>query len=188
MKRLIIGAAALLLVTTSASAQFGNLSMEVRPFAGAAIPVGDQSDLFDAGLLLGVQGAVWWSPRLRIVGTFAWSPATSRYDVSEDGVDLFLYDAGVEYRLADQVGGWRVSPFVGAGIGGRTYIYDSDQLGNGMCLSGYGAVGTQLQFGRTGARVEARGNVFCYESPFQENASATRADIGLLAALTYRFR
>lgn len=188
MRRLFVVVALCLLATSSARAQLRDLSLEIRPFAGATIPLGDQRDVFNDAFLLGLQGAVEVRPNLNIVGTFGWSPATSRYDVADDGANIFLYDVGVELGLTRELGGWRLQPFVGGGIGGRTYVFSSDDLGNGMCFSGYGALGTELQLGRTSLRVEGRGNVFCYKSPFEDDASETRADIGLTAGLAYRFR
>lgn len=162
---------------------------EVRPFVGAYVPTGTQRDLFKDAAMFGVQAAVEIRPTFHVLGSFAWVPAQNRYDVANNDVNVFQYDAGVEFDLVRPVGeNWQFKPFLGLGAGGRTYAYKDDALSDKTCLSGYGAVGSEFQIGRTALRLEARDNVFCYRSPVPGGGSKTRNDVGLAAGLAYHFR
>jgi hypothetical protein len=124
-----------------------------------------------------------------VVGTFGFAPVNSKYNVTDKGANLLLYDAGVEYGLVRPLAGeWEMKPFLGAGIGGRTYQFKSSVLHDRTCTSGYGTLGTEFQLSRIALRFEGRGNFFCYESPLTTGESKTRNDISLNFGLAYHIR
>lgn len=188
MKRLAIVAAALLAGATSLPAQSPIMKPEFRPFAGANIPTGPQRDLFGDGAMIGAQLALELKPTLHVLGTFGWVASQTTYAVSNDNVNVFTYDVGLEFGVVEPIGGkWEFKPFVGIGGGARTYAYRG-ALPDKTCGSAYAALGTEFQIAPWAFRLEARDNVFCYPSPLVGVESETRNDIGLMLGLAYHFR
>jgi hypothetical protein len=183
--RTTIVTAALALTASLAGAQVSEtLPLEVRPFIGASIPTGSQRDVFDDALIVGAQAALGVTERFQAIATFAWVGGTASYPVSEDGVDIYQYDFGAEFDLRGaSVLEPRFTPFIGAGAGGRSYRYASNDLSDNACFSAYGAVGAELRLYTATFRVEARDNVFCYESPLGTGQSRTRNDVTLAIGL-----
>jgi len=189
MRGMALMLVALLAGTAVASAQRPRVRPEIRPYAGALIPTGDLRNFFHDAPMVGVQAAVELKPSLHLVGAFGWVAAQNRFPVAQDNVNVFKYDVGMELGLVRSLGGaWELRPFIGAGIGGRTYDYQAASLATKTCTSGYGAVGTEFQIARTALRLEARHNVFCYRSPITSGSSQTRSDIGLTFGVAYHLR
>lgn len=188
MKRITIAAAVLFAGATALPAQSSMMKPEFRPFAGANIPTGPQRDLFGDAGMIGAQLALEIKPTLHVLGTFGWVAAQTTYAVSDNNVNLFTYDLGLEASFVEPLGGkWEVKPFVGIGGGARTYSYRgalTDQTG----ASVYAALGTEFQIAPWAFRLEARSNVFWYQSPLAGVASETRYDVGLALGLAYHFR
>ena len=189
MRRTAFAIAALLGAASLLPAQTAKTRPEIRPFAGAIIPTGDQRTLFKSAPMFGLQTALELKPSLHLVGTFGWVPAQDKYAVAQDNVNNFQYNVGVELGFVQPLGGsWELRPFVGAGVGGRTYAYQAATLSNKTCAAGYGALGTEFQLARTALRLEARDNVFCFKSPIGGVSSKTRNDIGLAFGIAYHLR
>jgi hypothetical protein len=178
---------ALLLTATAAAAQETGSWLELRPFAGAAVPVGDQRDVFKDAFLLGLQGAWEVQPDFHVVGTLGWQPATSRFDASESGANVFLYDVGMEFAMVRPMRTWELKPFFGFGVGARTFDYQAAELRTRTGISGYGTLGMEFQIGRSALRLETRGNVFNFKSPFAGEKAKTRGDLGLTAGYAFHF-
>ena len=138
MKRLLI-AAALLLGTASLAAQTSTLKPEFRPFAGANIPTGPQRDLFTDAGMVGAQIALEIKPTFHVVGNFGWVASQNSYTVTNDNVNMFIYDVGVEFNTVEPMAGkWELKPFLGLGGGARTYAYQG-ALPDKTCVSAYAA-------------------------------------------------
>jgi hypothetical protein len=180
--------ASLVLGATALPAQARRVTPELRPFVGVSIPTGAQRDLFGEAPLLGLGGAVQLRPNLHLVGTFAWVPGQTEYAVTEDNVNIFQYDVGVELSVERAMGSWMFRPFLGLGGGARTYAFKSALLDNKTCAAGYAALGSEFMLGATAVRLEARDNLFCYRSPIEGEESRTRNDIGVSLGLSYHFR
>jgi hypothetical protein len=189
MRRLIVLTAALAVGAAALQAQMPRLTPEVRPFVGFNVPTGDQRDLFEDALLMGVAGALELRPNVHLLAGFAWSPGTVRYPADDNGVDMFTYDVGVELStIRVLASSWQFRPFLAVGAGLRSYAYRSEELTDRTCASGYGAVGTELQLARIALRMEARDNVFCYKSPLAGEESRTRNDLAFGFGLSYHLR
>ncbi|HEU5262819.1 MAG TPA: outer membrane beta-barrel protein [Gemmatimonadales bacterium] len=189
MKRMVLALATLLVGATTLAAQAPAIKPEIRPFAGAIIPTGDQRNLFRDAPMVGVQAAIELKPSLHVVGTFAWVPAQDKYPVAQDNVNIFKYDVGLELGFVQPLGGsWELRPFIGAGVGARTYAYQASTLSDKTCTTGYAALGTEFQLARTALRIEARDNVFCFRSPIAGAGTKTRNDIGLAFGVAYHLR
>ena len=189
MRKELLFAVALSAGAVALSAQTPTPALELRPFAGASIPTGTQRDLFKDAALFGVSGAVELKPTFHLLGSFSWADATNKYNVSNINVDIFQYDAGMEFGLVQSLGaGWELKPFLGLGAGARTYRFSSDQLSNKTCALAYGAAGSEFQISNIALRLEARDNVFCYRSPVVGQDSKTRNDLGLSFGIAYHIR
>ena len=189
MKRMAFAVAGLLATAAALAAQAPKMKPEIRPFAGAIIPTGDQRDLFLDAPMVGVSAALELKPTFHVLGTFGWVAAQNRYPVSQNNVNVFLYTIGAELGFVKPfAGNWELRPFAGVGVGGRTYAYQGLGLEDQTCTSAYGAVGTEFQLARTALRIEARDNVFCFKSPVSGVSSKTRNDIGLSLGVAYHFR
>jgi hypothetical protein len=188
MKRIVIAATALVIGTTALSAQINTLKPEFRPFAGANIPTGPQRDVFTDGGMLGAQVALEINPSLHVLGSFGWVASQTTYVVSNDHVNMFTYDVGVEFDVVQPLGGaWELKPFAGIGAGGRTYTYRGP-LPDRTTPSAYVAVGTEFQISPWAFRLEVRDNVFGYKAPLAGAEMDVRNDIGLSLGLAYHFR
>ena len=162
---------------------------ELRPYAGAYIPTGDQRDFLEDAVFAGAQASYRVLPQLAITGTFGWSPSTDRIAAGNEKLDIYQYDVGAEARAASWLRGgtWDFTPFVGLGVGGRTYNYrdlDADAKTN---VAGYGALGGEFGFGRVGVRIEGRDYVSRFEPLTGGGDATTRNDVTLAAGLTVRF-
>src|SRR5687767_3410268 len=192
-----LGFGALLVATASAGAQDEILTtpsaasrFELRPFAGAYIPTGDQRDFLKDAVLVGAQGSWRAIRQLAITGTFAWAPSEDRLRAGDEKLDVYQYDVGAEARAPSWYtsGSWDFTPFVGLGVGGRTYNYrDLDDVDAKTNISGYGALGGEVGFGRLGLRLEARDYVSRFEPLTGDGDAKARNDVTVAAGLTVRF-
>lgn len=163
-------------------------TVELRPFAGAFLPTGPARSLLKDGLLAGGQVSVRILPQLAATGTFAWTPNNDRTIAGAPTVDVYQYDVGLEARGAGwfQQGGWDFTPFVGAGVGGRTYSYRYLGVGSTTDFDGYGAVGGELGYGRVGLRVEARDYLSQYHPIDGVGPTTNHNDVIVVAGLRLR--
>ena len=180
--------AGLVAVTTAASAQ-GTTGFELRPFVGAYIPTGDQRDLLKDAVLVGAQLSYNIIPAFSVTGSFGWSPSKDRITAGNQTLDIYQYDVGGELRASSLYDGgvWNFTPFVGLGIGGRTYNYRDLDVDSKTNFDGYGALGGDIGFGPIGFRIEARDYVSQFKPLTGGGDTKTRNDIGLAAGLSYRF-
>lgn len=191
MKKLISAAVVLAVATiaVSARAQGPSVKAELRPFFGMSIPTGDQRDLFDDATMFGLQGALELKPAFHLLGSFAWVPGKAKFSGAQQDVDVFQYDAGMEFNLVREMNeSWLFKPFVGLGGGARTYLYAADALTDRTSASAYGTLGTEFQLNRTAIRLEGRGNFFSFKSPLPNVDSKTRNDVGVSLGVAYHFR
>jgi len=156
----------------------------IRPFVGAYIPTGKQSDVLKTSVLTGVQLGLQLPSPLRLVGSVAWTPSEAK-DFSNTRTNILQYDVGAELgsrSVEEDV--WKFGPFVGLGVGGRTYRFKGMSASDQTNLAGYGSIGGEAIKDRFGARIEVRD----YLSQFKEigsGTSSTRNDVMATGALTF---
>jgi hypothetical protein len=165
------------------------LRFEVRPYAGAYIPTGDQRDLLKDAVVAGVQ--LSWIPlrRFAFTGTFGWAPSKDKITPGDQSVDIYQYDVGGEWRPPAWYRSetWSFLPFIGAGVGGRTYDY-RDINGTSTDVDGYGSLGGEFGFGIWGIRIEARDYVSQFKNVVGvDNGTKTRNDVTIAAGVSVRF-
>ena len=180
------------LAANSANAQdqarVGSNGFEIRPYAGAYIPTGDQRDLLKDAVIVGGQASYRILPQLALTGTVGWAPSKDRITPGDQKLDLWQYDIGAELRAPSWFtsGPMDFTPFVGLGAGGRTYNYRDLDVDSKTNVAGYGVLGGELGFGRIGWRVEARDYVSQFK-PFTGGDSKTRNDVTVATGVTLKF-
>jgi hypothetical protein len=132
---------------------------------------------------MGGQGGLEMNRNLHLVGTVAWMPNRTSRDVS-----AYAYDAGVEsfrpYALGER---WEIRPFLGAGLGGRTYVDHGNGDHSETNFAAYGALGTELQLDRLAMRVEARDYLTRFKGLAGELESETRNDLALVSSFVFHW-
>ena len=161
---------------------------EIRPFAGAYIPVGGMRDAFEPATMLGAQVALELSQNFHVVGSGSYTRGETKLPIASDRTNIWQFDIGVETNLVRPMGGrWTFRPFVGLGGGWRTYDYGADNESLRNCTAGYAALGSEFQTGPVALRIEGRDYLSCFESPITDRKT-TRNDIGLTVGFAYHIR
>jgi hypothetical protein len=154
------------------------------------VPTGKQRDVLKDAVLVGAQASYRFLPIVALTGSFGWSPSEGRATPGNETLDVFQYDLGAEARATSwrRFGPLDFTPFVGLGVGGRTYNYrDLDDADSKTNFLGYGALGGELGLGRIGLRIEGRDNVSGFKPLIGSGDTRTRNDVTLAAGLTVRF-
>lgn len=160
---------------------------EFRATGGAFVPTGQQRGVLGAAHLTAAQLSWMVRPALAVTGTFGW--ARSR-DLSLDDspkLDVFTSDLGVEARPARWLAGRAVtfSPFIGAGVGARSYNHRTLNLDATHNVAAYGAAGGELGMGRVGLRLEVRDYATGFKPLAGPGTADTRNDVMLLVGLRF---
>jgi hypothetical protein len=175
------------LLSTAAGAQ-SPARLEVRPFVGAFIPTGDQRDFLEDAVLTGAEISLRASRSASITVGLGWSPSKDRITSGSQTIDIYQYDVGVELRPgSSSTDGYGFSPFVGSGIGGRTYNYRDLDIDSGTNFVSYAALGGDIGLGAVSVRVAARDYVSQFKPITGGGDTRTRNDIGIVVGLGYRF-
>jgi hypothetical protein len=188
MRRLSLGLlAAALVASPQARAQQSPTigAFELRPVVGAFIPTGAMRNDFRDAALVGVQGGFEFSSNIHMLLGGFWSRNdTHAATVGSKRADIWQFDAGAEANLIKPMGrDWMFRPFVGGGIGMRTYDF-SATAGSSRCTAGYASLGAEAQRFEGALRFEARDYVTCYESPLS-GVKKTRNDVSLTLGFVY---
>lgn len=189
MRRSAIVVALCFAGVTGLAAQASKIKPEVRPFAGAVFPIGEYRNLFVDAPMVGIATALELQPSVHVQASFTWIPSQNNYFVAQDNVNIFQYTVGAELGFVEPLAGrWELRPFIGMGLGARTFAFQGIGLADKTCFAGYGAMGAEFQLARTALRLEGRQNVFCYRSPIAGVPSKTRTDLGLSLGIAYHLR
>jgi Outer membrane protein beta-barrel domain len=162
---------------------------QMRPYAGAFVPVGDQRDVLDDAVLVGMAVSYDVHPNLAVVGSFGWaaSRGTAGATKAED-LDVLQYDVGVASQLPiETVSGVTLKPFVGVGVGARTYDYRDLDVDSETDVVGYVSLGASLEYREVSLGFALRDCFSEYDGIGTEETAATRNDLGVFASLGARF-
>lgn len=164
-------------------------SFEIRPFAGALVPIGDQRDELKNGAMAGVSASYQLTRTLWVTGLLGWSDSQARLLIGQPNVDVYHYNIGTEFRPFDFSAGsdWRFRPFMGGGLGGRTYDTEATGLESQTNFTGYSALGLQIDYRMVGLRLEGRNYLSRSKGLTGDQDTKTRDDIGITAGLSFHF-
>lgn len=190
MRKALVVTAVFVLQLMGSTAWAGT-TPEVRLFVGAYVPTGEQADVLKSSMLVGAQSAVELSSMVHLVGTFAYAtPRPDRPTIGND-VHVYQYDLGAElfriYSASSANDHWTFRPFIGAGLGGRTYDFHDVASGSETNLVGYGSLGTELQHVNVAARVEVRDYLSRFTGLAGTESASTRNDLVLSGGLAFHF-
>lgn len=158
----------------------------IRPFVGANIPTGDQRDFLKDAVLVGAQASWIATPNVSLTASLGWAPAKDKISAGDQTLDIYQYDLGLEGRSAATSVG-RFVPFIGAGLGGRTYNYRDLDVESKTNVAGYGALGVDVPLGGVSLRIEGRDYISRFEPLSGSGETKTRNDVALFAALGVTF-
>jgi hypothetical protein len=192
MKKLVTAMAALAaLAATPAVAEEREPArkFQISPYAGAFIPTGDQRDVLDDAFLAGLTLSYDVHPYVAVVGSFSWagSQGQEAFSLNQD-LDLFQYDLGVQGQYPLAIGyGLTLKPFVGAGLGARTYSFRDLEVDSETDLVGYFSAGANVEYRQLAFGLTLRDYISDYDGIGRNESSATRNDLGLFASVGARF-
>lgn len=192
MKKLITAVAALVsLAAAPALAQEQEQARKLRlsPYAGAFIATGEQRDVLDDALLTGLTLSYDLTPYLAVVGSFGWAGSQGQQALTlDEDLDVFQYDVGVQGQYPLLLGhGLTLKPFVGAGLGARTYDFRDLDVDAETDLAGYLSLGANLEYRRLVLGVTMRDYVSAYDGIATDEDSTARNDISLFTSIGARF-
>jgi hypothetical protein len=186
-----IGALGLLLASTRTAEAQASLpqrhSWELLVSSGALVPTGAQRGVLKDAALTAAQVAYVIRSRFALTATLGWARSRDLASAGGPKVDIFSYDLGAEARVPRWFAGDRVtfSPFVGAGVGARSYNYRNLELDATHNVAGYGTVGGELGMGRVRLRLEVRDYVAGFKPLAGGGTANTRNDVVIMAGLRF---
>lgn len=164
-------------IATSAAAA---VTPELRPFVGAFIPTGTQRDILKDAVFVGGQGGVEVAQSLHVIGTLAYAPSKSK----SSGVCVYQYDTGIEtFRPYQMTERWQMRPFLGAGLGGRTYVDHNNGDHSETIFAAYGSLGTEFQLDHLAFRLEGRDYMTRFKGLQGNQGAESRNDVSVVSAL-----
>lgn len=190
MKKLtVIVAAVAALASTTARAEEPARRFSIAPLVGAYVPTGDHRDLLEDSVLTGLTLSYDVHPNVAVVGAFSWAPTKTRGVLGSQDLDLLHYDLGAQGQLPILLAqGWTLKPFVGVGVGGRTYEYRNVSAGGQTDLAGYVSAGAGLEYQALELRLTARDYLTAFDGLGGVDVSSTaRNDLSLFGSVGLRF-
>lgn len=182
---------ALLTVSGPARAQSTAITpgFEVLVPSGTVVPTGAQQDDVQRGNMTAIQFSYGLRPDLVLTSTVGWARTRPVGQTVDAKLDLFTYDAGVEYRLPRRRLDRRINfkPFTGVGLGARTHSYRHVDVATTNNLATYAAVGGELGLSRVRVRLEVR-DYLTWVTPLGAADGTRRNDIAVLAGLRIGLR
>jgi hypothetical protein len=157
--------------------------------SGTVVPTGAQGDDVKRAKLTAVQLSYGLHPKVVVTSTVGWARTTPLGLGPEAKLNLFTYDAGIEYRSPRRRTDGRVNfkPFAGAGVGARTHDYRNVDAATRHDLTTYASAGGELGLSRVRVRLEVR-DYLTWATP-RDGASAGRLnDVAVLAGLRLGLR
>ena len=156
---------------------------------GTVVSTGAQENDVKNAKLTAVQLSYGLRPDLVLTSTVGWARTTPLGLGPEAKLDLFTYDAGVEYRLARRSPdrGINFKPFTGVGIGARTHSYRHVDVATTHNLATYASVGGELGLLRVLVRLEVR-DYLTWVTPLGASDATRRNDVAVLAGLRLDLR
>lgn len=162
---------------------------QVSPFLGVFLPTGHQRGVLDDAVLMGVTASYDAHRYLALVGTLGWSQTYGHGLAARAGtLDLVQYDLGIQGQLPIDLGdGQTLKPFLGAGVGGRTYRFRDLNVERETDLVGYWALGVTLECGHLVLGAAARNYLSDFDGVGAERGSTRASDVAVLGSVGARF-
>lgn len=157
--------------------------------SGTVVARGANGHDLDGARLTAIQASYGVRPNFLVTSTVGWARSTPFERGQDARLDVFTYDAGVEYRPLERRGDRRLSftPFVGTGGGARSYSYRHVDLPTTHDLAAYASAGGELGVSRVRVRVEVR-DYLTWASPDATSNVTRRNDVAVLVGVRLAVR
>lgn len=157
--------------------------------SGTMVPTGAQENAVKRANLTAVQMSFGLRPDVVLTSTIGWARTKPTGLGADAKLDLFTYDAGVEYRLPRRRADRRINfkPFTGAGVGARTHSYRHVDVATTHNLATYASAGGELGLSRVRVRLEVR-DYLTWAPPVGASGPSRRNDVAVLAGLRLALR
>lgn len=153
--------------------------------SGTIVPTGAQRQTLGRGNVTALQVAYALQPTFALVTTFGWARTRDIATAGNPKLDVFTYDVGAETRAPRWLEGkgMALTPFAGAGVGGRSYNYRKLPLNATHDLAAYVGAGGELRVRRVAVRLEARDYLTQFKALNGGDASRAGNDVVVMAGL-----
>ncbi len=153
--------------------------------SGAVLPAGEQRDVLSSAALSTMQLSYVAHPAVAVTAMAGWARSRDLGFSSEQPLDVFSYDAGVEARAPQRNLGRAVTfrPFAGIGAGARSYNHRHLDLAVRHNAAAYAGAGGELGAGGVRVRLEARQYLTRFRPLAGGAGTDTRNEVALLAGL-----
>jgi hypothetical protein len=183
----------LLAMATTADAQTAapqRNGWELLFSSGALIPTGAQRNVLKDAQLSTAQVSYVIRSRFAITTMFGWARSRDLASVGDPKLDVFMNDVGAEARAPRPTASRSLTftPFVGVGMGSRSYNYRSLDVDATHNVAGYGAVGGELGRRRVRVRLEVRDYVTGFKPLDGAGTADTRNDVVAMVGLRFAAR
>ena len=180
-KTLALLSALAALAAAPARAEEPAARLEVAPLVGAFMPILDQRDTLGDALLVGLVGTYDFHPNVAFAASVAWAAP----EAAGRTVDLFQWDIGLQGQLPYALSGsWTLKPFVGVGVGTRTYDFRTAAIETETDFHFYSALGASLRRGGLDVALTLRHEL---TTGGPQGDSGTRGNLAPFASVGYRF-
>lgn len=178
-------ALALLAAAAPARADGDARRLDVTPLVGAWIALGDGRQEFEDAPLAGVQASYDLDPHLALVGTFAWAASGAKRLAGGD-LDLLQYDLGLRGQHAFALGGaTTLRPFLGLGVGLRTFHFRDARHAGGTGFATYASAGAEVGHRALSAGLTVRHQIGTPDANALD-LETPRQDLAIFAAVGLR--
>ena len=181
-----IVAAGLIAAVSVANAQVVRRTrIEVRPFAAAYVPSGLQGQDFGDASTFGLQGALELSSYAHVLASVGRTSTQTLIGGLGNKTQMWQMDLGAEFNaLRPFATRYVFKPFIGVGAGLRSYKFYDTSIGSRSCGAGYGSLGSEVQRNAVAVRLEARGYLSCFKSPWSAERTL-RDDMSIMFGIAY---
>jgi hypothetical protein len=176
---------ALFAPVTAARAQM--YKYEIRLEGGAWYPMTPISDDLKAAGTVGAAASWMFSPDWSALISASWTPTQDKDPSGSMHVNMYQYDVGIEWSTkTGEVYAWDISPFLGAGLGGRSYSPQRTTEPGQNVFGGYLAAGLSFGYEQATWRIGLRDDVTGWNG-IMKTKSTTGNDAAIIGGIGFRF-
>jgi hypothetical protein len=181
-------ALALAVLFAPASAAHAQMySYELRLEGGAWYPTGPLADDLKTAGTVGAAASWTFSPGWSALVSASWTPSQDKDPGGSMHVNIYQYDVGVEWSAkTGEIYVWDLSPFLGAGLGGRTYSPQRVTLPSQDVFDGYIGAGLSFAYRQSTWRIGVRDYVSGWNG-IMKTKPTTGNDFAVIGGIGFRF-
>lgn len=152
--------------------------------SGTLVPTGLQRAAIARGAHSGALLSYLFSRRVAATAALGWTRSRDVASANDAKLDLFMYDAGLEWRTPRERDDRRITfaPLAGAGVGARTYDVRGAGARTTHDATAYLTFGGELAYARLRLRLDAR-SYLSSAAPF--GRAGARHDVVIAAGLRW---